>query len=189
VVGADGIWSRLRTQWLGPTPPRYLGLIVVLGRAPSGQHPLTDQTVFQTLALSDQGTRIFAMPFVPGVTMWQLSFPLPLAEAEALSAAGSTALLAEAVRRCADWHAPVPELLARTRAEDVTGYPIYDRAAPEMRRRPAGEAPSEAAVLLIGDAAHPVSPFKGQGANQAMLDAWSEALIVLAPSCVALASS
>lgn len=59
LVGADGIRSTVRSQLLGHAPLRYLGVVVILGRAACA-HPFADEQVFQTL---DGATRIYVMPF------------------------------------------------------------------------------------------------------------------------------
>jgi 2-polyprenyl-6-methoxyphenol hydroxylase-like FAD-dependent oxidoreductase len=170
VVGADGIRSSVRELLIGEdtTPLRYLGCIVILGICPLAdlngiEHSLLDSaTVFQT---ANGNERIYMMPYADDSVMWQLSFPMPENEAKALSAKGVKALKAEALRRC-QWHDPIPQVLAATLEAQVSGYPVYDRALlePELLAQ-------AAQVTLIGDAAHPMSPFKGQGANQALLDA------------------
>jgi 2-polyprenyl-6-methoxyphenol hydroxylase-like FAD-dependent oxidoreductase len=90
---------------------------------------------------------------------------MPEEEAKALNAQGTEALKEEACRRT-QWHDPIPQILAATQTAQISGYPVYDR--PLLK---AELLEKEAKVTLIGDAAHPMSPFKGQGANQALLDA------------------
>jgi 2-polyprenyl-6-methoxyphenol hydroxylase-like FAD-dependent oxidoreductase len=107
-------------------------------------------------------------------TMWQLSFALPSEEAAvALCSGGGKALLREALRRCSAWHSPVPEMLAATDPATVWGTPLVD-CAPLPRRsrdREIGPAAWTSRVVLMGDAAHPMTPFKGQGANMTLADA------------------
>jgi salicylate hydroxylase len=170
VVGADGIRSSVRKLLIGEetTPLRYLGCIVILGICPLSalnglEHSLLDSaTVFQT---ANGHERIYMMPYASDSVMWQLSFPMPEEEAKALSAKGVQALKEEACNRC-QWHDPIPQILAATLDVQVSGYPVYDRALLQPEWLEKAEQ-----VTLIGDAAHPMSPFKGQGANQALLDA------------------
>jgi 2-polyprenyl-6-methoxyphenol hydroxylase-like FAD-dependent oxidoreductase len=170
VIGADGIRSSVRRLLIDEdaNPLRYLGCMVILGICPLSdlevlENSLLDSaTVFQT---ANGNERIYMMPYSSDAIMWQLSFPMPEKEAKALSAQGTKALKEEACRRT-QWHTPIPQIVAATLEAQVSGYPAYDRALlnPDLLGK-------SGALTLIGDAAHPMSPFKGQGANQALLDA------------------
>jgi len=165
VVGADGIYSAVRQAVEGTDtamPLRYLGVIVILGIVDVDAGAVWDDRIVQVV---DGSVRCFTMPYAPGQVMWQLSWPMEQAAATDLRARGSAALHAAALQAVDGWADELVTLLARTDDSLVTGTPVFDRPADVWTVQPGCER-----MTLIGDAAHPMSPFKGQGANVALAD-------------------
>jgi 2-polyprenyl-6-methoxyphenol hydroxylase-like FAD-dependent oxidoreductase len=178
VVGADGIRSAVRNFIIDEDtyPLKYLGCIVILGICALENIKylesdlLDSETVFQS---ANGLERMYMMPFSSQEIMWQFSYPMAEELAIKLSGEGSKALKNDVFERIKNWHSPIPEIISATPSENISGYPVYDREIlnPDLLNK-------SGSVTLIGDAAHPMSPFKGQGANQALLDALSLAKLI-----------
>ena len=177
-----------------PADLSYIGIMIVLGITREFFHPLLDERGFYTL---DGDHRLFTMPFKGSRIhdleeydialddsstnlkrsrryMWQLSFNLNEKDAVALSKGGSQAILDEVLRRTEGWHEPVQDMMRASPLETVWGTPLMDRdpnkvlaKMQEIYNPSRGE---EVRTLVLGDAVHAMSPFKGQGCNQALMD-------------------
>jgi 2-polyprenyl-6-methoxyphenol hydroxylase-like FAD-dependent oxidoreductase len=143
VVAADGINSRLRAELLPDAPgPVYAGATAWRGVAPGPY----DLPITQTLG---PGGEAGVLPLGDGRVCWYVAAVAPAqADLDPLELFG-------------DWHDPLPHLI---------------RSAPEVLRHDIHELPLlptfvRGRVALLGDAAHAMTPYLGQGACMALEDA------------------
>jgi salicylate hydroxylase len=157
VVGADGIHSVVREQ-LASDRPRYSGQTIYRGLVPAERVPhLLAEPRVQLWFGPDQHCVCY-----PVSSGRQVSFGATVTASdwreESWSARGSVLDLASAY---ASWHGDVTRLIHA--AEAVGRWALHDRES--LDRLGSGR------VAVIGDAAHPMLPFRAQGANQAIEDA------------------
>jgi 2-polyprenyl-6-methoxyphenol hydroxylase-like FAD-dependent oxidoreductase len=104
-----------------------------------------------------RGQRFGVVPLTDGRIYW-------FACATGSEGIGAGDDLAAVAARFAGWHAPIPRLLVGTRPETVLRHDIYDLRVPLSSY-------VDSPVVLLGDAAHAITPDLGQGAALALEDA------------------
>ncbi|NEQ36852.1 MAG: NAD(P)-binding protein [Okeania sp. SIO3I5] len=157
VVGADGIKSAVRQILIGDGEPRYLGRMSWRGLIRYSHE----------LLAANEATAMIAAP--KNVTLMDVGDGYISWGAKMLcvddSSLGSAAdIKSRLLKEFGEWASPVPEIIEATDAEIIVERPISDR--------PPLSSWSKGRVTLLGDAAHPMSPSIGQGANTAFEDGY-----------------
>jgi len=162
MVGADGLWSKMRQFVVPPTAPRVTGLLAYRALIPM-------QSVPEKLRLQDVnvwvGPRVHAVlyPVKCGeyLNLVVVVQGAPPASLDEWDHAGNKQDLEAAM---APIHADLRNMLAAV--PEWRLWPLCDR--------PPIKGPHEMAkgrIALLGDAAHPMRPFLAQGAGMAIEDA------------------
>jgi 2-polyprenyl-6-methoxyphenol hydroxylase-like FAD-dependent oxidoreductase len=164
LVGADGAWSRIRPL-LSDATPEYVGITFIETylhdadkRHPAAAGALGDGALFAVAP----GKGILGHREPAGVLHTYVALSKPqdwITEIDFTDPAATTARVA------AEFDGWAPELTTLITESDTAPVPRTINALPIGHRwdRVAG-------VTLLGDAAHLMSPFAGEGANLAMFD-------------------
>lgn len=158
LVACDGVASAIRQQMVGDQK-RYLGLTTILLDSPHLiKHPLLEGGYF--LTLGDNGASLFCYRQPDGI---HLSYTVHAASESDITSQAEDNLVKRVQDETKTWHSPIPEIAAQVDPASLVVRGYYDKEPIQHVR--------QGRVWLVGDAAHPMSPFQGQGANMAMLDA------------------
>jgi 2-polyprenyl-6-methoxyphenol hydroxylase-like FAD-dependent oxidoreductase len=146
LIGADGIHSRVRSQFLNDGDPIYRGYTVWRGISPTIPRAISPATAIE---LHGSGKRFGIGPVGLGRLGWWAS--------------ANAANIDDLLRLFEGWYRPVLQLIEATPSSSILKTGAFDR--------PSSKTWGRGRMTLLGDAIHPTTPNLGQGGCLAMEDA------------------
>src|SRR5690242_16599899 len=164
IVGADGIHSELRPYVYPPSRPIFHGTISYRGVVPHDRVPSWPADAW--MMWLGKGKHFLTFPVRAGRLINYVGFdPASEEMKESWSAAGDPAVLRN---EFAGWDPCIATVL--NQVQTTFRWALYDREPlPSW---------SKGRLTLLGDAAHPMLPHMGQGANQSIEDGMALATIL-----------
>jgi salicylate hydroxylase len=164
VIAADGIHSELRPYVFPPSSPVFHGSVAYRGLVPHERVPHWPTDRWQMWL--GQGRHFLTFPVRAGQLINYVGFvPTDEKMKESWSAPGDPDVLRQ---EFAGWDPRIQELLSEVQV--TFRWALYDREPLPVWTRER--------LSLLGDAAHPMLPHLGQGANQSIEDGMALATIL-----------
>lgn len=156
IIGADGRMNSVARKYIhGDIQPVYQGFVNWIGVLQANAPLVPDLSVLDVWGI---GKRFGVAPISHDKLYWAGALAIPEPMVERSDSNDELEIL------FADWPDPVGKIIAMCDASSIRKIDIYDLEPVDLWHKDS--------VLMIGDAAHAALPTSGQGACQALEDAW-----------------
>lgn len=160
LIGCDGLRSAVRASLFDETPPRFTGQVAWRGLVPAERVPVEWMTPSSSIAVGPG--RTFTRYYVRKRTL--VNFAAVSRKGDWREEGWSIrSEISELLDEYEGWHESMVGIMAATPPDLLYKWALFDRD-PLMQW-------TRGRATLLGDAAHPMLPFLGQGAAMAIEDA------------------
>ncbi len=156
LIGADGLYSKVRDQMHNDGKPMYRNYTIWHGTVDYTHQNIETNA---SIEIMGNGKRFGMIPLGKGKIGWWASYNEVLKSYQHME--GRKKKLVNMFR---GFYSPISQMISATNEEDIIKSPIYDRD-PVSRWH-------DGKVLLLGNAAHPMTPNRGQASSLSVEDAY-----------------